>query len=134
MSDDAHIELEALQATYTGAVTVASDSPLAVQVALAPRGCPLTLSADAKKTSTALSDEPSPAAEARCFVRAALLLTCGSAYPEQPPAIQLQHVRGAHHEQSWDGYCGLAVLTSVLRRPTCHAGAIPSWCSCCASQ
>ena len=70
MCDDVHVELEALQATYDGAVAVASTRPLSVAVALAPRGCPLVLSwatASAEETCTALDDQLPVDAEARCF-------------------------------------------------------------------
>ena len=97
MCDDATIELQALQATYEAALAVTSTAPVAVTVALAPRGWPL-VATDSSAGSVAASDgEASAEHEAQCFVRARLVLECGPEYPTQSPAIRLHQPKGAHH-------------------------------------
>ena len=94
MCDDVHIELEALEATYDGAVTVSPGLPVVATVSLAPRGCPLMMPTDPADASTEGGEESLAHAEARCFVRATLLLACDAAYPQHPPDIKLQQPRG----------------------------------------
>ena len=94
MCDDVRIELDALEATYDGAVTVSPGPPAVATVSLAPRGCPLMLPTRRSSTSTQGGDESVADAEARCFVRATLVLACDAAYPQRPPAIRLQQPRG----------------------------------------
>ena len=96
MCDDAHIELQALQATYEAALAVTSTAPVSVSVALAPRGWPLVLT-DLSQGPAASDGEPSAEHEAQCFVRASLVLECGPEYPAQPPAMRLQQPKGAYH-------------------------------------
>jgi hypothetical protein len=94
MCDDATIELQALQATYEAALAVTSTAPVAVTVALAPRGWPLV--ATDRSAEAAANDVEAPAEhEAQCFVRASLILECGPEYPAQQPAIRLLKPKGA---------------------------------------
>ena len=99
MCDDASIELQALQATYEAALTVTSRAPVAVTVALAPRGWPL-LSRDRSQGPSVPDGVSAAEHEAQCFVRATLLLECSPGYPMQPPTLRLLRPKGAccfHH-------------------------------------
>ena len=119
MCDDVRIELEALEATYDGAVSVSPGPPAAATVSLAPRGCPLVLASDAGNTGTRGGADSMAAAEARCFVRVTLVLACDAAYPKQPPAIKLQQPRGvlllAYRRMAMRKYSRTALLRDLVR-------------------
>ncbi len=120
MCDDAHIELEALEATYDGAVTVSAGPPAVATVSLAPRGCPLVLPTDPARSGTQGGDASAAYAEARCFVRATLLLTCDAAYPQHPPGIKLQQPRGLRRlhitAQQFGKHCRAVTLRGLLHK------------------
>jgi len=120
MCDEVHIELEALEATYDGAVTVSPGPPVVAAVSLAPRSCPLVMPTHRAGTSSQGGGESVAHAEARCFVRATLLLACDAAYPQQPPGIKLQQPRGPRRlriaAQQFGKHCRAVPLRGLLHK------------------
>ena len=101
------IELEALRFTYADDLTVLQEHPLSVKIAIAPytgAGMLFRISIDLSNVSicvtwklrcSVLAGDDS----AKQFVAADLVLEAGKGYPERPPDISLQEVKGTDHEQ-----------------------------------